>query len=554
MAVTAPPIEAPRERWKTFGRKVAEYKRREARKLQSQRGGLIHFVRYFWHVLEPERKLVEGWPLEALCEHYEAVAFGEVNRLLVNVPPGFMKSMLLNVFFPAWVWGALKRPHIRFLAFSYSSTLTERDNGKFRDLITSTEYQGLWGSGYAVRNVGVERVDNNKTGWKAASSVGGTTTGLRADYVLADDLHSIAEAESETVRLNTVRWFVESMSNRLNDLDESAIIVLGQRVHEGDVSGEILDPKSGMDYVHLMIPWEYDAGRHCRTAIGWEDPRTEDGDPAWPERFSASAMAVFKARPFMFASQYQQAPAPRGGGIIKREFWRLWDPEDGKTFPPFKFILASLDTAFTTKQENDYSALTIWGVFEQRVGDAPNSIWIDNPSSNGKVSRTNVPLGDSGYGQPRLMLMYGWRKRCEFHELVTTVAKICDRNRVDRLLIEDKAAGHSVAQEMRRVHADAKWGVTLFNPKNQDKVARVHSIEHLFEDGLIFAPDREWAEMVIGEFEVFPRGVHDDLVDSGSQALRHLRDIGLLQRRVESEREYAESAQFKPRREPLYPV
>src|SRR5579862_8058276 len=139
-------MNAPLARFKLerFHRTLNEWRGREARKLQSQRGwydengvrqgGLIAFVRYFWHVLEPETPFVDGWPLWAMCEHLEAVTHGEIRRLLINVPPGFCKSMMVNVFWPAWEWGPMGRSHYRYVAFSYSASLTERDNDKFRTI------------------------------------------------------------------------------------------------------------------------------------------------------------------------------------------------------------------------------------------------------------------------------------------------------------------------------------------------------------------------------------------------------------------------------------
>src|SRR5262245_16419264 len=137
-------------------RLLVELQRRIARDEQSRRGwydqdgirqgGLIAFVRCFWHVLEPETKLAEGWPLWAICEHLEAVTFGEITRLLMNVPPGFMKSLLTDVFWPAWEWGPMNKRHYRYVAFSYSASLTERDNDKFRTLVTDPQYRELYGA------------------------------------------------------------------------------------------------------------------------------------------------------------------------------------------------------------------------------------------------------------------------------------------------------------------------------------------------------------------------------------------------------------------------
>lgn len=510
----------PRARLERFARLVAEVKRREARKLQSQRsyydedgvlqGGLIAFVRHFWHVLEPDRDLVEGWPLWAMCQHLEAVTFGEIKRLLINVPPGFMKSLLVNVYYPAWEQGPMGMSSMRYLAFSYASSLTERDNGKFRNLLISREYRELYGDKFTVMTVGVTKIENNKTGWKLASSVGGVGTGERADRVLLDDPHPVKDAESDQVRSATVRWFIETMSNRLNDLDESAIIVIMQRVHESDVSGEIISNEMG--YVHLMIPWDYDSARHCETAIGWSDPRIEDGEPAWPERFSKEAMDVFRVRAFMWSSQYAQSPEPRGGAIFKRDDWMIWETPDNKT-PEFDFIVASLDTNYGEREENAFNALTIWGVWTANSGD------------------------------PKVMLLYGWRGRLPLHGdpdprkpgekdtayrdrtkkdwgLVETVEHYCTRFKIHRLLIEDKTRGKSVAEELRRLYKQRNWGVQLIpaNSVDGDKVARAWSVQHLWTDGMVYKVmeygsdvDYRYIDLVVSEMAVFPKGKSKDL-------------------------------------------
>ncbi len=502
-------------------RATADQARRQARKEQSNpHGGLLAFVRHFWRVLEPERELVEGWPLEALCRHLEAVTRGDVKKLLANVPPGFCKSLLVNVFWPAWEWGPAGLPHLRHLSFSYAAHLTERDNRRFLTLLLSKPYQELWGDKFKLIKVGETLVSNDKMGWKLATSFGGVATGERADRVVLDDPHSVKEAESEVVRTNTVTWFRESMANRLNDLRESAVVVIMQRVHEGDVSGEILE--AGLPYVHLMIPMEYDGSRHCSTEIGWSDPREDDGELAWPERFPSEELDQFRSRPFMWAGQYQQTPEPRGGAIFKRDDWQTWESKDGK-FPQFDFLVASLDTAYETKQENDYSALTIWGTFRDIMD------------------------------QPCIMLVSAWRERLELNPLVVKVAASCKRFKVDRLLIEAKASGHSVAQEIRRLHGREDWAVHIVNPQG-DKVARAHAVQHLFAQGLIFAPDRDWADMVISEMAMFPKGTHDDLVDSSTQALKHLRDLGLAVRREEVKAERDDEARYRRPMPALYPT
>src|SRR5262245_5514463 len=132
----------------------AEIAVRAARKAQAREGGLLEFVRYFWSVVEPETKLVEGWLLEAICQHLEAITFGKITRLLVNVPPGSMKSLMVNVFWPAWEWGAMNLSHHRFVSFSYSSGLTERDNLKFKKLVSSERFKQLYGDHFVLEKEG----------------------------------------------------------------------------------------------------------------------------------------------------------------------------------------------------------------------------------------------------------------------------------------------------------------------------------------------------------------------------------------------------------------
>lgn len=475
-------------------------------------------------------------PGECRCLTVEEDHSFTVNGLAVH------NSLILNCFWPAWSW-AVYGAHSRFVAFSYAAHLTTRDNERFRDLLISSRYREMYGDKFKVVKVGAEKVSSDKTGWKYASSVGGVGTGERGNYVVLDDPHNVKEAESETVRQETVRWFREAMQNRLNDLDRDAIIVIMQRVHEADVSGCIIE--NYPDYVHLMIPMEYESGRHCATEIGWEDPREEDGELAWPERYPQHVLAPFQSLPYLWAGQYQQRPEPRGGGIIKREYWRIWDAEAMRrndvrrgAYPPFEFILATFDGAYTEKTVNDPSAMTVWGV------------WLETNEDQRELQQI---------GSPKLMLIDAWRKRLtlhgkaavapvygetkeEFEErkregwgIVEHLAATCRKHKIDKLLIEAKATGITVAQEMRRLYSNEGWTVQLVDPSRMgDKTARVYTVLHLFADGVVWRPETDWAQMVEDECASFPRGTHDDLVDCVTMALTHLRQMRLAVRAQES--------------------
>lgn len=504
---------------------------------------LIDYASYVWPIVEPSIPFVKGWVLEAISEHLEAVSYGHIKRLLINVPPGFTKSLMTDVFWPSWEWGPLNRPSLRYVCASYSNHLTIRDNMRCRNIVVSERYQRLWGNRFGIDRAQFDKVKfgNNKTGWKLATSIGGVGVGERGDRFIIDDANNTMEMESETTRYTTNMWFTEVVPDRLNNQKDSAIVVIQQRLHEEDVSGVAISRNMG--YTHLMVPMEYDIKRHCVTVLGvdelgdevkWEDPRSIDGEIAWPERFPPETILQLKndKGPYAWSGQYLQSPAPRGGAILKDEFWQLWESDK---YPSFEFILASLDTAYTEKQENDPSALTIWGLFR-------------DPNKN-----------------PKLMLIHAWQERMALNDLVVKVIDSCTvdsrvvshpRFPVDRLLIESKAAGISVAQELSRlIGFTGQFGVELVNPQKQgDKVARVHAIQHLFSEGMVYAPDKEWADMVIQQAAVFPRGSHDDLVDSLSMAMRYMRDVGLLLRRDEHSLYETSKLEFKGRTAPLYPV
>jgi predicted phage terminase large subunit-like protein len=400
-------------------------------------------------------------------------------------------------------------------------------------------------------------------------------TGGRGDRVLIDDPHSTESAESEADRLKTLRIFLESVPSRVNDPEKSAIIIIMQRLHEEDVTGTAL--AKGLGYTHLMLPMEYDSSRHCTTflpsgKILFTDPRTEDGELLFPDRFPRAVVERDKIPlgPYGVAGQFQQAPTPRGGGIIRWEWWKLWgNPDDSederfKRFPVMKFVVASFDGAFTEKQENDYSALTIWGVFDEDGRD-PDEVYVpvipDHPLQ--KMMRPGERGVESRAVQnrrftklPKTMLMHAWQVRLPLHEVVEKIATTCNRFKVDRLLIEAKGPGISVGQEIRRLHSGEGWSTHLLDPGRLDKIARAYSVQPLFADGMVYAPDREWAELVKDQMAKLGKTAHDDLADSGTQALDHLRKIGLLRHAEEVERELTQTltSQNRPASKPLYDV
>lgn len=336
------------------------------------------------------------------------------------------------------------------------------------------------------------------------------------------------------------------MPTRANDPDTCAWIIIQQRLAEDDLTGHILEHEAE-GWTHLCLPGRYEPERSYFTSIGWKDPRTEPGELLWPERFSEESLKRLEVTmgPYIFAGQIQQRPEPKGGGIIKRDWWKVWEHD---SYPPMDFVLATLDTAYTKDDMNDPSGMIVWGIFSGDVKAAATRM----VAADGSVMRPDPTYSEFA---PHVMCMYGWTSRLELHELVEKVAQTCIKMKVDTLLIENKASGISVAQEIRRLYWRERFGVELFDPKSQDKVARLYSVQHLFAEGIIYGPDRPWMEQIIAQVGQFPKGKHDEFVDLTSMGLRKLRDMGLLIRQPEREAEI-ESQKVYPRGQdaPLYPV
>lgn len=298
--------EAERER---------ERVRRDAEGIRERCRTLAGFIREGWHVLEPSQPYVHGWHIDVLCEHLEAVTDGDITRLLINIPPGTMKSLITSVFWPAWEWGPRGLPSMRYLTTSYSEKYVKRDSRRMRDLVQSEWFQSLWPE-ITLARAGEMSFANTKMGNREGVAFA-SLTGGRGDRVIIDDPHSTETAESPTERENTTRIFRESVPTRLNNPATSAIVVIMQRLHDKDVSGQILS--LGLGYEHLMLPMEFEPDRRCHTSIGFTDPRSAEGDLLFPERFPRDVVERDKKimGDYAVAGQLQQRPAPREGGLIK---------------------------------------------------------------------------------------------------------------------------------------------------------------------------------------------------------------------------------------------
>jgi len=529
---------------------------REAQLLDLDRAdceeSLYTFLKSGWRFIDPA-PWKDSWAVDAICEHLQAVVDGQIKRLIINCPPRIGKSNTVSVAFPAWTWAQPNSTPtcgagVPFLYASYADKLSLRDSVKCRRLIESKWYQERWGSRFQLttdQNT-KSRFTNDKGGDRLITSIGAGVTGEGGNIICIDDPNAANDVESEATTEATISWWTTAMPTRLNDPEFGAFIIIQQRLSEDDLTGHILEHEAD-GWTHLCLPGRYEPERSFHTVIGWTDPRTEPGELLWPERFSEEYLKRLERSmgPYTFAGQIQQRPEPKGGGIIKREWWKLWEHD---SYPPMDFVLATLDTAFTEDEMNDPSGMIIWGIFSGDVKAATTRI----VASDGSPRRMDQTYSEFA---PHVMCMYGWTARLELHELVEKVAQTCIKLKVDLLLIENKASGISVAQEIRRLYWRERFGVELFDPKSQDKVARLYSVQHLFAEGIIYGPDRPWMESIIAQVGAFPKSRHDEFVDLTSMGLRKLRDMGLLVRQPEREAEL-DSQKVYPRGQdqPLYPV
>ncbi len=335
---------------------------------------LYDFLKGAWPVLEPGVPFTKGWHLEAICEHLEAVSNGDIKRLIINIPPRHSKSTLVSVIWPVWQW--LKAPSTQFLCASYALSLAIRDNRKSRLLIQSPWFQSLYRSAFTMSSDQNMKsyFENSSRGYRLAVSTGSAATGHGGSILIGDDLHAIDEKESDVARESCLDWFDTTFSTRVNNPKTGAIVVIGQRIHMDDISGHLLD-QGGWE--HLCLPAEYETDRKCFTSIGWEDPRKEEGELLWKERFSREILENQKHNlgALGYAALYGQRPIPAGGYVFnatyerqftiahQRDFYQLVTPLGMKNVPIHQcYELSTSDVAAKAKEENDFTVFCHWAV------------------------------------------------------------------------------------------------------------------------------------------------------------------------------------------------
>lgn len=463
-----------------------ERQKREAQKnldRDIERAGvsLSSFTKAAWHVLEPGQPYKHGWHLDAISEHLEAVTMGQIPRLLINIPPGTMKSLSVGVMWPAWEWGPRGMPAMRYLGTSHSLPLAIRDNLKMRRLVLSEWYQERWGS--TVRLTSDQnaktKFENTATGFREAMAFTGLT-GSRGDRVLIDDPLSVDGANSDADRESVNNTFRESVPTRLNNPDRSAIIVVMQRLHEDDVSGLIMANDFG--YEHLMLPMEFEPERRCSTLIGFKDPRTKEGELLFPERFPREVVERDKKvmDAYAVAGQFQQRPAPREGGLFKASWLKSCYLKD----IPAKETLA------------------VYGASDYAV------------TANGGDYTVHVVLGIDPKGG--MWLLDVWRKQAASDQWIEAFCDLVKHWKPFAWAEETGQIKSGVGPFIdRRMRERQAFVARETFPTRGDKAVRAQSIRgRMALDGLYVPIDAPWYEQFISELLVFPAGKNDDQVDA----------------------------------------
>jgi len=465
---------------------------------------LRNYIRAAWPIIEPTTPFIPGWHIDAIADHLEAVSKGAIRRLIILIPPRHAKSTIVSVMWPTWSW--IDHPSTRWLTASYAAALSTRDSVRSRRLIDSAWYQARWGDVFTMTSDQNEkqRYENDKTGVRIATSVGGAVTGEGGDFIVVDDPHSVLEAESDQVREGRLTWFDQVMSTRLNSAKEGRIVVIQQRIHERDLAGH-LEEQGGWDV--LCLPTEYEPTTRL-TAIGWKDPRTEPGELLCPARFGPEEVSRAKRTLGSrgFAAQHQQQPAPAHGSIVKIPWFRYWRPATMALGPiPVKqmngeiamveavelparadIVIQSWDMAFQGTDESDFVVGQLWAA---KGAD--------------------------------FFLLDQRRDRLDFTATLAEVRAFSARHPEARLkLVEAAANGPAVISTL--MHEIP--GIVPVRAQGS-KASRLSAVAPYIEAGNVYLPHpgiAPWVDGFLEEIRVFGKGVHDDQVDAMSQALGRL--------------------------------
>jgi predicted phage terminase large subunit-like protein len=444
---------------------------------------LMSYVKQAWPVLEPATPFLDNWHIELIAEHLEAVTAGQIPRLLITLPPRYMKSLLVSNLWPTWEW--ITYPSRRWIFTSYSETLSLKHSIDRRTVLQSDWYQTRWGRQVQLsvdQNVKGE-YQNTKRGVMVATSISGGITGKGGDRIVVDDLHNPQQAESDLQREAALAYFSQTLSTRLDDKKAGAIVVVMQRLHEGDLAALCQD----LGFVQVCLPAEAEVPTTILFPRSGRVHHRDVGDLLWPAREGRDQLELQKKilGSAAYAAQYQQRPAPPGGVIFLRDWLRYYDE-----LPPLSELAQSWDMSFKDSSDSDY----VVGLVAGRHG-------------------ADTYLIDRVKGQ------WSFTESC--HRLRALVERY---PRARTILIEDAANGTAIVDALRHVVP----GIVPVQPEG-GKLARARAVQPLVEAGNVYLPNprphgtlvpgRAWVEDFVHQLTVFPRAAHDDDVDAFTQLL-----------------------------------
>lgn len=490
---------------------------------------LKRFIVAGWHILEPTTPFADNWHIDVLCLHLEAVACGigtpeGIKRLLINIPPGHMKSLVVNVFWPAWVW--LTRPDWRAVFFSYDSALGIRDSVKCRDLITSAWYQDLFKPEWRLKPDQNEKsyYFNTARGFRLFLTVAGASTGHRGDALIIDDPINAIDVLSEKERQKVITWWDQALGNRLNNMQHGAFVIIMQRLHVEDLAGHVLatagDNHAEGGYDHVLLASLYDS-RLAKgpTSIGWVDPRSTPGELLFPEMFPKCVLdtARQKLGSAGFAGQHQQTPVPTEGNTFKPWWWRYWIPKDRTDLLGQPVRVQRGDEWVTCPVRvlpytlEELRALPV-GEFFTDAAQSWDMAFKDTQTSSFVVGQVWASVLADHF------LLDQVRDRWDLPASIKGVLALTARwPHIPGKLIEDKANGPATMQMLR-----GRVGGMLPVMPYGSKEARASGVTPLAESGNVFLPHPSlfaWADGLRTNLAAFPNGVKDE-VDTLTQYLQ----------------------------------
>jgi predicted phage terminase large subunit-like protein len=447
---------------------------------------LHEFVIHAWDTIEPDTKFVDGWHIEMICNYLENLVSGNIRNLIINIPPRHMKSLMVNVLFPAWLWTF--KPETKFLFSSYAEDLTIRDSQLCRKLITSEWYQKRWPLHLEKDQNRKDRFTNEKGGVRLSVSVGGGAMGEGGDYVIVDDPLQAADANSEAKRNYVNDWWSNTMSTRLNNPRTGRKVVIMQRLHEDDLTGYLLRGKER--YELLCLPAEYEGNRYDST-IGLSDPRKVQNELLWPGQFNQDAIDSLKNQlsELGVAGQLQQRPSPVAGNIFKKDWFQS---RYLNTDVVARYI--SWDTALSVSEE---AARTSWVVGEL-------------------TSDYRLFIREVGFD------------KLDFPALEAKIKEVANKYRFELrgVIIESKASGISVLQTLSQ--SQETWLAELLVPftPTVDKVTRAFNASLWCEKSCIELPppseEYNWLFNFEEELFSFPNSKYKDSTDAFNQLVLYL--------------------------------